>query len=123
MTEGDVSCVLFNENDHTVYLFSRSIRYYRTEKIPAVHIISCNPSERLVRAVAEGRILCVFTLAQCHVFRFCQRELKRLDPRSFMGSVTKGLIPRSSALAPVIRSRFQGEYGWLFRCNAWLSHL
>jgi hypothetical protein len=51
------------------------------------------PSQRLVRAVAEGRILGMLALAQRHFFRFRQRELKRLDAGSRVRSVTKWLVP------------------------------
>lgn len=70
-----------------------------------------------MRPVAIGRRFRVLTLAQRDFFRFGYCKLERLKPDTFMGPITKRLVPRSSAGTPVIGPCFKSQYGRLLGCE------
>jgi hypothetical protein len=59
-----------------------------------------------MRSIAKGRIPGFLATAQNHRLVFLSDEFKRLEPRSFMGFVTKGLVLAAAATAPFIAFPF-----------------
>ena len=71
-------------------------------------------SERLVAAVAEGRVLGLFAVAQPDLLRLRQVELLRAKTGALVTAIAVGLVPTQAAGTPPVVSGWEFDGDGLF---------
>ena len=60
-----------------------------------------------MRAIAEGCVCRVLTVAKPHLFLFCEGELLRREACAFVGTIAHWLVAGEPAGAPPVVARFK----------------
>lgn len=86
--------------------------------------LSCRKKFLLVRvsAVTKRWRGGALALAQCYLFRFADLECNRFETAAFMRPITKRLITRLAATAPIISACFQGLNEGFLGCYFCFCH-